>query len=48
MQSYDELKVVEVPEPRQKDDELLISTSASGLNFVDLLYVCWIILLDRL
>lgn len=38
-QNYDEICVSEVPEPIQKDGEVLVRVEAAGLNFVDLLYV---------
>lgn len=38
-QSYDEIKVAEVPEPRPKDDEVLVKIAVCGVNYVDLLYV---------
>lgn len=38
-QSYDEIRVSEVPEPIQSNGEVLVRVEAAGLNFVDLLYV---------
>lgn len=38
-QNYDEIRVSEVSEPTQKDNEVLVRVEAAGLNFVDLLYV---------
>lgn len=38
-QNYDEIRVSEVPNPIQRDGEVLVRVKAAGLNFVDLLYV---------
>lgn len=39
LQSYDDVRVSEVPTPVPKDDEVLIQVKAAGVNFVDTLYV---------
>jgi len=38
-QDYDDIRVSNIPEPIQKDGEVLVRVEAAGLNFVDLLYV---------
>ncbi|KAG9236455.1 quinone oxidoreductase [Amylocarpus encephaloides] len=36
--SYDEIKISNVPKPQPQDGEVLVQIAAAGVNFVDLLY----------
>lgn len=38
-QRVEEVRISEIPSPIPKDDEVLVEIAASGVNFVDLLYV---------
>jgi NADPH:quinone reductase-like Zn-dependent oxidoreductase len=48
VQSYNEIKVSKVAIPQRRNDEVIVTILAAGVNFVDLLYVSLLLVIKLL